>query len=164
MAEQDLYLGVLKYTFLHYIAGAQVVLADYQIHLAGKCGQIRCLLTCGIAAAYNCNHFLAEKESVTGGAGANSAAGIFLLILQAQILGCGAGGYDYSIGLQLCAVINCYGVGGRSEINSCYNAHAYGGAESCCLGTHILHHVIAAHSLGVAGKVLNYGGGYQLTA
>ncbi len=112
MAEQNLYLGVVKHAFLHYVAGTQVVLADYQIYFLGQGGEICGLLTCGISATYYGYRFLAEEKAVTCGAGAYSASGIFLLILKSQILGCGTGGYDYGVGLQLCAVIYGDGVGG----------------------------------------------------
>ena len=105
VAEEDLDLGVLKHTFLHYVAGTQVVLADNQIDLLGQGCQIRGLLACGITAAYHCNHFLAEEESVTGGAGAHTASGIFLLILQTQILGRCTRRYDDGVCLQLPATV-----------------------------------------------------------
>ena len=104
--EENLNLGVLHDAVLHDLAGAEVVLAHDEVYLAGKTCEVAGLLTSGVATAHYGYHLLAVEEAVASGTGTDTHTGIFLLVLESEVLGRCTCGDDDGLGLNLGTVIN----------------------------------------------------------
>ena len=83
--KENLDLGIISYTLLHDVGGAEIRLAHNHIDLRTKLGQIGSLLAGCIATAYHGNHFLAVEKSVAGSTGRNTLSVIFLFILKPEV-------------------------------------------------------------------------------
>ena len=90
-------LVVLEKAVLEDFFRAQLVAAVHQIHMAGEIGQKQGFLDRRVAAADDGHRFFAEEKSVAGGAGRDPETGEFLLAVQAQPAGAGAGGDNQGI-------------------------------------------------------------------
>ena len=164
MLEQHLDLLVVHHTLLHHLRRTQIGLAHDEVHLAGQAGQVGSLFASRVATAHNGHHLLAVEEAVARGTGTHTHAGIFLLVLQAQVLGRGACGDDDGFGFDHLLVVDRYLVGLRAEVGRRSHAIADVGSEAFGLLAQVFHQLRAADAGRIAGKVLHFGGRCQLSA
>jgi hypothetical protein len=80
--KQNFYFLILHYTLLHNLGSTQERFTHNQVHFACQTRQIRGFLTSRIAAANYRYDLLPIEETVTGSTGADTHAGIFLLVFQ----------------------------------------------------------------------------------
>ena len=162
--EQHLDLLVVHHALLHHLRRTQIGLAHDEVHLAGEAGQVGSLFAGRVATAHNGHHLLAVEEAVARGTGAHAHAGIFLLVLQAQVLGRGACGDDEGLGFEYLLVVDGYLVGLCAEVGRRSHAVADVGSEAFGLLAQVFHQLRASDAGRIAGEVLHFGGGGQLSA
>ena len=154
-------LLVLEQAVLQDLFGAQLVAAVKQGHLAGEVGQEQRLFHGGIAAADHHDLLAAVEEAVAGGASRDAEALVGLLGLETQPLGARAGGKDHRIGGVGRAAVAMRHKGPHVEVELGDNVPDDLGAHGAGMGLHVDHQLGALH-LGMAGPVLDLGGGGQL--
>ncbi len=142
---------------------AQGVAAVDQVDLAGEVGEVERLLDGGIAAADHRDLLVLVEEPVAGGAGGHALAHELLLRLQPQVLGAGAGGDDQRVAGVLAAVT---GQAERApgQVGGVDVVEDHLGVEALRVRLHPRHQVRAHQAVGIAGPVVDLGGGHQLAA
>jgi hypothetical protein len=143
--------------------GAQFVAPVNQRHRLGEIGEIKRFLDGRIAAADDDHVLAAIEETVAGRAGRNAKPMIFLLALDPEPFGLGAGGDDQRVA---CRPRRCRRRAERARVDFDLGDDVVDdfGADILRLLEHLFHHPRALHRLGIARIVLDLGRDHQLAA
>ena len=162
--EQRFDVGRAGYPRLHGLRRPQVVFADDQIDLAADRGQIGRLFAGRVSASHDDHVLIAVEKPVAGGAGRYAPPLEPLFGLQSEVFGCGAGRDDDRVGFDLPLAVDGHPQRPGREIDSRGRAEADVRTQMTGLRLHGFHQYRPVDSVGIAGKVLDLGGGGQLSA
>ena len=160
------YLDVLLFldSLLHDLSSTQERLSHDHIHLLGETCQIESFLAGRVSTAHNSHSTLTIEETVAGGTCRYTLSLILLLVFKSQVFGCGSCGNNDGVGCKSLTVFVFHTIRTVLEVDVSDASVAHFSSESFSLFTHVHHHLIAVHTIGIARKVFYDGGGGQLSA
>lgn len=170
--EAHIALGVGEQTLSHDLTSAQLVLTDQHGDAAAVLGQEHGLLGGRVTTTDHVQGLVAENGhgTVADGAGTDTVLPVGLLAGQVQAAGVGASGNDNGVGgasgrvVGTVAPLGPHLEGTLGQVDPRDGLGDDLGTEALGLLAHLLHQLLAADTVGETGKVLDVGGGGELTA
>lgn len=168
--EADSALGVVEQTVSHHLGGTQLVAADQHGNMAAVLGEEHGLLGGGVTTTDDVQGLVAEDwhSTVADGAGTDTILPVLLLAGQVQATGVGTGSNDNGVRgvgrLAAGAVVpfSPHLEGSLRQVQLGDGLSDDLGTEALRLGTHPVHQLGAADTVGEAGEVLDISGGGKL--
>ena len=161
--EQHFYLFVRHHTLLQYLRCSQIGFTNDDIHLRSQRSQIECFTTGGITTTYDCYHFLAIEEPITGSTCTHTLTHIFLLVVQAQELRTCTSSDNHRIGFHFATVFKRKVIRSFAQVALHTDMFTNLHSEVIYLLAHQVHQVLSRQLLRMSWEILNDIGDGQLS-